>query len=152
DGLFKKFGKPDFALALHCDSRYAAGTINYREGQLQANVDSVDIIVKGKGGHGAAPHKTIDPVVLAAKIVLELQTLVSREQDPTVPAVITVGSIHGGTKHNIIPNEVKMQLTIRTITDESRQQVLEGIVRVAKAAAQGSKAPEPVIKHHSGMF
>jgi hippurate hydrolase len=152
DGLFKKFGKPDFALALHCDSRYAAGTINYREGQMQANVDSMDITVKGKGGHGAAPHKTIDPVVLAAKIVLELQTLVSREQDPTVPAVITVGSIHGGTKYNIIPNDVHLQLTIRTVNDVSRKHILEGIVRITKAAALGANAPEPVIQHQPGMF
>jgi hippurate hydrolase len=152
DGLFKKFGQPDFALGLHCDGRYSAGTVNYREGQMQANVDSMDITVKGKGGHGAAPHKTIDPVVLAAKIILELQTLVSREHDPTVPAVITVGSIHGGTKHNIIPNDVHLQLTIRTVNDVSRKQVIEGIVRVAKAAALGANAPEPVIKYHPGDF
>lgn len=151
-GLFKKFGKPDYALALHCDGRYAAGTINYREGQLQANVDSMDITVKGKGGHGAAPHKTIDPVVLAAKIVLELQTLVSREHDPTVPAVVTVGSIHGGTKHNIIPNDVHLQLTIRTINDASRKQILEGIVRIVKSVAQGANAPDPIIKHNPGEF
>jgi hippurate hydrolase len=151
-GLFKKFGKPAYALALHCDSRYAAGTVNWRAGQLQANVDSMDITVKGKGGHGAAPHKTIDPIVLAAKIILELQTLVSREHDPTVPAVITVGSIHGGTKHNIIPNDVHLQLTIRTVTDASRKQIVEGIVRVVKAAALGANAPEPVIKYDPGAF
>jgi hippurate hydrolase len=152
DGLFKKFGIPDYALGLHCDARFAAGTVNFREGQMQANVDSMDITVKGKGGHGAAPHKCIDPVVLAAKIILELQTLVSREQDPTVPVVITVGSIHGGTKHNIIPNDVHLQLTIRTVNDASRKQVTDSIIRVAKAAAQGAGAPEPVIKYQPGNF
>jgi hippurate hydrolase len=108
DGLFTRFPKPDFALALHCDARYPHGHVNVREGVMQAHVDSVDVVVKGKGGHGAAPHTAIDPIVLAARIVLDLQTIVSREVDPLDPAVVTVGSIHGGTKHNIIPNEVKL--------------------------------------------
>jgi hippurate hydrolase len=151
-GLFKKFPKPDVAFALHCDARYPTGHVNYREGQLQANVDSVDVIVKGKGGHGAAPHTTVDPVVLAARVVLDLQTIVSREKDPLQPAVITVGSIHGGSKHNIIPNEVKLQLTVRTLTDESRKQTLEAIERVVKAAAKGAEAPEPEVKVHTGEF
>ena len=114
-----------------------------------ANVDSVDIIVKGKGGHGAAPHTTIDPIVLAARIMLDLQTIVSRERNPLDPAVVTVGSIHGGTKHNIIPDEVKLQLTVRTTKDSTRKHVLEAIERIAKAAAIGMRAPEPVIKHRS---
>src|SRR5438445_2997935 len=96
---------------------------------MLANVDTVDITVLGKGGHGSAPHTTIDPVVLAARIILDLQTLVSREIDPTDPAVVTVGSIHGGTKHNIIPAEVKLQLTVRTLKDPVRKHVLAGIYR-----------------------
>src|SRR5262249_55469678 len=108
DGLFTRFPKPGYFLALHCGGNRPHGTIAYSEGLALANVDSVDIVVRGKGGHGSAPHTTIDPVVLAARIVLDLQTLVSRETNPTDPAVVTVGSIHGGTKHNIIPNEVKL--------------------------------------------
>src|SRR5439155_14950273 len=139
DGLLKRFPRPDFALALHCDGRYPAGHVNYREGQMQANVDSVDIVVKGKAGHGAAPHATIDPIVLAARIIIDLQTIVSRERNPLEPAVVTVGAIHGGTKHNIIPDEVKMQLTVRTMNDKARTEVLESIARIAKAAALGAK-------------
>lgn len=152
DGLLKRFPWPDFALALHCDGRYPAGHANYREGQMQANVDSVDIIVKGKGGHGAAPHTTIDPIVIAARIVLDLQTIVSRERNPLEPAVVTVGSIHGGTKHNIIPDEVKMQITVRTMNDGSRKNVLESIARIAKAAALAGNAPEPIVKTRSESF
>src|SRR5262249_57093814 len=100
----------------------------------------------GKGGHGAAPHTTVDPVVLAARIVLDLQTIVSREVNPTDPAVVTVGSIHGGTKHNIIPNEVQLQLTVRTTKDAVRKHVLQAIPRIAKAAAAGARAPPPVVK------
>ena len=148
DGLFHRFPRPDFCLATHCDSRYPHGHVNYRAGQMQANVDSVDMTVLGKGGHGAAPHTTVDPVVLAARIVLDLQTIVSREVNPLNPAVVTVGSIHGGTKHNIIPSEVKLQLTVRTTTDEVRKQVLQAIERIAKAAAASARAPEPIIELH----
>lgn len=146
DGLFKRFPKPDYALALHADSRLEVGHIHFTEGLALANVDSVDITVKGVGGHGAAPHTTVDPVVLAARIVLDLQTIVSRELNPTDPAVVTVGSIHGGTKHNIIPSEVKMQLTVRTTREDVRKHVLEAIERIAKAAAKGARAPEPDVK------
>src|SRR5207247_8477917 len=139
-------------LALHCDGNRPHGTIAYSEGLALANVDSVDIVVRGKGGHGSAPHTTIDPVVLAARIVLDLQTLVSRETNPTDPAVVTVGSIHGGTKHNIIPNEVKLQLTVRTTKDKVRKHILEGIPRIANAAAQGARAPEPTVKVDPGEF
>jgi amidohydrolase len=151
-GLLKKFPRPDFGLALHCDARYVHGHVNYRIGQLQANVDSVDVVVRGRGGHGAAPHTTIDPVVVAARIVLDLQTLVSRERDPFEPVVITVGSIHGGTKHNIIPSEVKLQLTVRSMTDASRKTVLEGIVRVVRAAAAAAGAPEPTVRHEAEQY
>ncbi len=152
DGLLKRFPKPDVCLALHCDARYPHGTVNYRSGIMQAHVDSVDIIVNGRGGHGAAPHVTIDPVVIAARIVLDLQTIVSRQQNPTDPAVVTVGSIHGGTKHNIIPNDVKMQLTVRTTTDATRERVLQSIERIAKAAAKGANAPEPEVKIDRAAF
>ncbi|MCI0380813.1 MAG: amidohydrolase [Gemmataceae bacterium] len=152
DGLFRRFPKPHFAFALHCDGRFPHGTVNFRSGQMQANVDSMDILVRGKGGHGAAPHTTIDPVVLAARIILDLQTLTSRERDPTDAAVVTVGSIQGGTKHNIIPDEVHLQLTIRTTNDKTRKEVLEGIVRIAKAAAQGARAADPIIKHDAGSY
>jgi hippurate hydrolase len=151
-GLFEKFPRPDFGLALHADARYSHGHVNYRVGQLQANVDSVDIVVRGKGGHGAAPHTTIDPVVLAARMVLDLQTLVSRERDPFEPVVVTVGSIHGGTKHNIIPSEVKLQLTVRTMTEASRKTVLESIARIVRAAAASARAPEPVVRHAAGEY
>lgn len=146
DGLFTRFPRPDYCLGLHCDSRMAHGHIAYAEGLLCANTDTVDITVRGKGGHGSAPHTTIDPVVLAARIIVDLQTLVSREVNPLDPAVVTVGSIHGGTKHNIIPAEVKLQLTVRTLKDDVRKHVLEGINRIARAAAQGARAPEPIIR------
>src|SRR5262249_54909044 len=110
DGLFTKFPRPDYCLGLHASSNLPIGMIAYSEGVMMANVDTVEITVKGKGGHGSAPHTAVDPVVLAARIVLDLQTLRSREIDPIEGAVVTVGSIHGGSKANIIPPEVKMQI------------------------------------------
>jgi hippurate hydrolase len=151
-GLFERFPRPDYALALHCDGRLPVGQVSYTEGLALANVDSVDILVRGKGGHGASPHTTVDPVVLAARIVLDLQTIVSREVNPIEPAVVTVGSIHGGSKHNIIPGEVKLQITVRTTKDEVRKHVLEAIERIARAAAAGARAPEPVVKVDPGEF
>ena len=145
-GLYKKFPKPDYALALHSDPQFPAGTLGFSEGLALANADTVDILVKGKGGHGAAPHMSIDPIVLSARIILDLQTIVSRETDPLDPVVVTVGSIHGGTKHNIIPNEVKLQLTVRTTKTETRDRVLKAIDRIAKAAAMGANAPPPEVK------
>jgi hippurate hydrolase len=145
DGLYKRFAKPDYALALHCDSRLQAGHVSYSDGLAMANVDSVEIVVKGRGGHGAAPHTTIDPIVLAARMILDFQTIVSREVNPTDPAVVTVGSIHGGTKHNIIPNDVKLQITVRTTKDEVRKHVLDAIKRIAKATAEAARAPEPEV-------
>jgi amidohydrolase len=152
DKLYQRFGRPDYCLALHCDSRQTYGTVAYSDGLALANVDTMDILVKGRGGHGASPHTTVDPIVLAAKIVIDLQTIVSRERDPLDPAVVTVGSIHGGTKHNIIPSEVKLQLTIRTTNDATRKHVLEAIERITKAAALGMRAPEPVIKLDAAEF
>jgi hippurate hydrolase len=145
-GLYTKFPKPDYALALHSDPQHPVGSLGYSEGLALASSDTVDILVKGKGGHGAAPHVTIDPIVLAARIILDLQTIVSRETDPLDPVVVTVGSIHGGTKHNIIPNEVKLQLTVRTTKTETRDRVLKAIDRIAKAAAVGANAPPPEVK------
>lgn len=145
DGLFKKFPRPDYAFALHCDGSRPHGSIAYTDGMALANVDTVEILVRGKGGHGAAPHTTIDPIVLAARIVLDLQTLVSRENNPIDPAVVTVGSIHGGSKSNIIPSEVRLQLTVRSTRDSVRANLLEGIKRIAAAAAQGARAPAPTV-------
>lgn len=151
-GLFKKFPRPDFALAMHCDSFTPHGQIRYTEGMALANTDAVEITVRGKGGHGSAPHTTIDPIVIAARIVLDLQTLVSRETDPLDSAVVTVGSIHGGSKSNIIPPEVKMQLTVRSFKDSTRKHLLDGIARIAKAAALAARAPEPIVEHDPGEF
>jgi hippurate hydrolase len=152
DGLFKRFPKPDYCLALHCEAQRTHGELGFTQGIALANVDSVDVTVRGKGGHGAWPHTTVDPVVLAAQIVLDLQTIVSREISPVDPAVVTVGSIHGGTKHNIIPNEVKLQITVRTTKDEVRKHVLEAIARIAKGAAQAARAPEPIVKVDPSEF
>jgi amidohydrolase len=152
DGLFTRFPKPDYALALHCDGFAPYGTVNYTEGVSLANADAVDIIVRGKGGHGAAPHQSIDPIVIAARIILDLQTIASRETDPLDAVVVTVGSIHGGTKHNIIPSEVHLQLTVRTMKDTTRKHVLEAIERIAKAAAQAARAPEPIVRINPGEF
>ncbi len=141
DGLFTRFPKPDFALALHVDSQLATGKIGYRSGPAFANVDSVDITVYGRGGHGAYPHLTVDPVVTASEIVLALQTIISREIKPYETAVITVGSIHGGTKHNIIPNEVKLELTVRSYSDEVRNQILAAVERITSQIAKAHLAP-----------
>jgi hippurate hydrolase len=142
DGLFTRFPQPQFALAFHDSASLPAGTIGLRPGFIMANVDSVDITVKGVGGHGAAPHATRDPIVLAARIVTTLQTLVSRELDPQDPAVVTVGSIHGGSKHNIISDEVKLQLTVRSYRDEVRKHLLDGIARIARGEAIAAGLPE----------
>jgi len=152
DGLFRRFPKPDFALALHCDSRLQAGRVAFTEGLALANVDSVDILVHGRGGHGSAPHTTVDPIVVASRIVLDLQTIVSRETNPLDPCVVTVGSIHGGTKHNIIPNECKLQITVRTTKDDVRKHTLEAIERIAKAAATVAGAPAPEVRIDPNEF
>lgn len=146
DNLFVRFPKPDFAIALHVSPTLATGQIGYRPGYTMANVDSVDITLYGKGGHGAYPHTTIDPVVEAAQLVLALQTIVSREIDPLAPAVITVGSIHGGTKNNIIGDAVKLQLTVRSFSDEIRQQLLSAIQYKAQAIANVAGAPAPLVE------
>ncbi len=143
DGLFTRFPKPDAAIAVHDVPTLPAGTVGIRPGPLMASADSVDVIVHGRGGHGAAPHLTVDPVVLASKIVVSLQTLVSRETDPFAPAVVTVGSFHAGTKHNIIPDEARLQLTVRAMTPEVRAHLLHGIARIARAEGEAAAAPRP---------
>ena len=142
DGLFTRFPRPDFALAFHDVSGLAAGVIAYAAGPAMANVDSIDMEVRGIGGHGAAPHTTKDPIVLAAAIVMRLQTLVSRENDPLQPAVVTVGSFHAGSKYNIISDSAKLQLTVRSFSDEQREKLVAGIRRIAAAEALASGLPE----------
>jgi hippurate hydrolase len=141
DGLYDRFGKPNFALGFHDKADLATGHIGVTEGYTSANVNFVDVTVRGVGGHGAYPHKTKDPIVLAAEIINGWQTIASRENNPLDPIVITVGSIHGGTKHNIIPDEVKMQLTVRTYKPEVRERVLEDIERIAKGYAAAAGIP-----------
>src|SRR5438132_3218002 len=141
DGLYTRWPKPDYALALHDDAEIETGKIGVTEGYAFANVDSVDVTVHGMGGHGAYPHKTKDPVALSAEIINAWQTIASRENNPLDPVVITVGSIHGGTKHNIIPDEVKMQLTVRTYKPEVRQRVLSAIEQIAKGCATAAGLP-----------
>lgn len=133
DGLFTRFPKPDHVIALHDNAALPAGSIGMGSGYVMANVDSVDLTVKGVGGHGAYPQDTKDPIVTAARIVTTLQTLVSREVDPQDSAVVTVGAFNGGFKHNIIPDEVEMQLTVRSFADTTRDKLLKGIERIAKA-------------------
>ncbi|MSU69744.1 MAG: amidohydrolase [Opitutaceae bacterium] len=141
-GLYQKFPKPDFAIGLHDSASLPTGTVGTIEGFAMANVDWVDITVRGVGGHGAYPHATKDPIVLAARIVLTLQTIVSRETRPVEPAVVTVGSIHGGTKANVIPDEVKLQLTLRSYSDEVRAHTLEAVRRICRGEAIAAGLPE----------
>ena len=140
-GLYNRFGKPDFALGFHDKADLQTGHIGVTPGYTYANVDSVDVTVRGIGGHGAYPHKTKDPIVLAAEMINAWQTIASRENNPLDPIVVTVGSIHGGTKHNIIPDEVKMQLTVRTYKSEVRDRVLKAIDEIAKGIASAGGVP-----------
>ncbi len=149
DGLLTRFPRPQFAIAFHDSATQPAGEIGITPGYALANVDSVDMVVRGVGGHGAAPHTTRDPIVLASKIVLALQTLVSREVDPLEPAVVTVGSFHAGAKHNIISDEAQLLLTVRSYTPETRKLLLDGIARIARGEAIASGVPEermPTVK------
>src|SRR5687767_12042356 len=146
DGLFTRFPRPDFALSFHDDDTMPAGTIGYRPGLFRAMSDSLSLVVYGRGGHAAMPHNTVDPVVLASRIVLSLQTIVSRENNPAEPIVITVGSIHGGTQGNIIPDEVKLDLSVRTLTPQVRTRTLAAIRRVTRGEAEAAGAPrEPLV-------
>ncbi|MBA3864060.1 MAG: amidohydrolase [Erythrobacter sp.] len=142
DGLYTRFPKPDYVLAFHDAAQAPAGVIAYSKGFALANVDSVDVVVPGVGGHGAYPHATKDPIVIAASIVSRLQTLVSRELNPLEPGVVTVGSFQAGSKHNIIPDEARLQITVRSYTDEARKQLLDGIARIARGEALAAGMPD----------
>ena len=155
DGLYTRFPKPDVLLAFHDSAELPAGMIGVTRGYALANVDSVDIDVKGVGGHGAYPQTTKDPIVLASRIVTTLQTLVSRENDPANPAVVTVGSFQAGAKHNIISDEARLQLTVRSYTPEVRKLLLDGIKRIARGEAIAAGMPEdrmPVVTIREEMF
>lgn len=145
-GLFKKFPKPDFALAFHVDSHLPAGQIGYVSGPVMAAADSVDVTLIGKGGHGALPQENIDPIVIASRFVMDLQTLIGRERDPIEPSVISVGSFHCGSKHNITPEKCKLELTVRSFNKKERARLLEGIKRKAEASTLSAKAPPPVVE------
>ncbi|SMF68893.1 amidohydrolase [Allosphingosinicella indica] len=155
DGLYTRFPKPTHAIAFHDSASLPAGVLGYTPGPSFANVDSVDIVVRGLGGHGAVPQNTKDPVVLGARIVGALQTLVSRELDPQDAAVVTVGSFQGGTKHNIISDEATLLLTVRSYNQKTRKMLLDGIARIAKGEAIAAGVPEdrmPVVKIRDGEF
>ena len=145
DGLFERFPKPEYALAYHANAELPAGSVGMLAGYVLANVDSVDITIRGRGGHGAYPHKTKDPVTLAAQVIINLQPIVSRQVSPFDPAVVTVGSIHGGTKHNIIPDEVHLQLTVRSYKPEVRDHLLTSIRKVAEETARAAGFPEELL-------
>jgi hippurate hydrolase len=146
DGLFQRFPKPDYVIGMHDDDTMPAGTIGFHPGPFRAMSISPTVTMYGRGGHGAMPYNTIDPVVMAARTVMALQTVVSRENNPMDPVVVTIGSIHGGTQANVIPDEVKLELNIRTYTDEVQKRVLAAVGRIVKAEASASGAPrEPLI-------
>src|SRR5436190_2144544 len=154
-GLYNRFGKPDFALGFHDKADLQTGHIGVTPGYTYANVDSVEVTVRGIGGHGAYPHKTKDPIVLAAEMINTWQTIASRENNPLDPIVVTVGSIHGGTKHNIIPDEVKMQLTVRTYKADVRERVLAAIDQIAKGLATAGGVPlerTPIVTVSKNQF
>jgi len=143
DGLLSRFPRPDAALAIHDADLLPAGAVAIKAGPVMASSDSIDLVVHGRGGHGARPNNAVDPIVIASKIVVGLQTLVSRENDPFDPAVVTVGSFHAGTKHNIIPDEARLQITVRSLRAEVRDRLVDGIRRIAQAEAQAARAPRP---------
>jgi amidohydrolase len=149
DGLFTRFKKPDFGFALH-DGAFAYGSVRYRVGIGSSNLDSLEITFHGRGGHGAAPQRTIDPVMIAARFIMDVQSVISREKDPTEFGVLSIGAIQGGTAENIIPDEVLLRGTIRTFKPEVRARMLAGIERTAKAAAAMSDAPAPDVKITEG--
>jgi hippurate hydrolase len=142
DGLFKRFPVPEYALCFHVSAELPAGTIGYFPGPIFAGVKSAEITVYGSGGHGAMPHTTVDPIVIAARIILDIQTIVSREINPVKPAVVTVGAIHGGTKNNVIPDEVKMLLTIRFFEKDVFEKIKESLINITRGAAISAGLPE----------
>ena len=142
DGIWDRFGLPDYALAFHVSSNDVAGKVNISEGSPYAGADTVDIIIHGVGAHGAHPHRGKDPIVLGSQIVLALQTLVARELSPRAPGVVTVGSFHSGTKHNIISDRAHLQLTVRNTSEETRELLLDGIRRIAENMGRVAGLPE----------
>ena len=153
DDLYTRIPKPDFAIALHDKPELETGKVGYTPGYAMASATSIDIKIRGVGGHGSAPENTKDPIVTAAQVVMALQTIVSRENSPLDPAVVTVGSIHGGTRYNIIPDEVNLQLTVRTYKPEVRQHILASIERIVKGVALTAGIPEdraPSVKVSEG--
>ena len=141
DHLYERFGRPDMIIGLHDSSGLAAGTVGLHPGASQASATSIDVVIRGIGGHGAAPQAGRDPIVLAAMFVMQIQTIVSREESPEDPVVVTVGDIHGGTKRNIIPDEVKLELTVRAFSEKSRQIVLDGLRQMAIGVATSAGLP-----------
>jgi len=153
DHLYERFPKPDYAIAFHDNSNLPAGQVGYTPGYLMASADSINVTIRGLGGHGASPQSTKDPVVMAAQFITALQTIVSREDSPLDPVVVTVGSIHGGTKRNIIPDEVQLLMTVRTYKPEVRKRVVASIERIAKGIAMSAGVPEdrmPVVELLAG--
>jgi hippurate hydrolase len=149
DGLYTRFPKPEYALALHDSGELEAGKVGYLSGYMLASATSVDVTIRGRGGHGAYPHTTKDPIVMAAEYILAVQTIVSRENSPLDPAVVTVGSIRGGSKHNIIPDEVHLELSVRAYKEEVRQHILAALDRIAKGIAFAGGVPPdraPIVK------
>jgi amidohydrolase len=149
DGLYSRFPKPNYCLALHDSADLETGKVRYTPGYALAASQSVDVIMRGRGGHGARPEATRDPVVAAAEFIMAIQTIVSRETSPLDPAVVTVGSIHGGTKNNIIPDEVRLQLSVRTYKEEVRQRILASLERIARGIALARGIPEdraPIVR------
>ncbi len=142
DNLYQRFGKPDYIVAFHDTPLIPAGKVGYTPGWFLASADSINVTIRGVGGHGANPQVTKDPVVAAAEFITQLQTIASRERSPLDPVVVTVGSIHGGTKRNIIPDEVKLYLTVRTFDPQVRARTLESISRIAKGVALAAGIPE----------
>jgi hippurate hydrolase len=143
DGLFTRFQKPDFAISMHDEPSLPSGKVGFHSGFFRASSDTVDVTIFGRGGHGAKPQLTVDPIVLAARAVLGIQTIVSRETDPLSPAVVTIGSIHGGTAGNVIPDEVRMQMSVRSYDDKVRKRLLASIKRQLDAEAAAADAPSP---------
>jgi amidohydrolase len=145
DHLYERFGKPDFAIALHDTNGRAAGTVSLTSGAAMAGSTSVDVLIRGVGGHGSQPQVTKDPIVMAGEFIVQLQTIVSRQENPRDPAVVTVGDIHGGTKRNIIPNEVKLELTTRAFTPQARQVIIDGIKHTAQGVGVAAGLPDELM-------
>jgi len=142
DHLYERFGKPDLAVALHDTNTHAAGTVGIHSGPAMAGSTSIDVVLRGIGGHGARPQEGKDPIVMAGQFIVQLQTIVSRQESPLDPAVVTVGDIHGGTKRNIIPNEVKLEITARAFSEHGRQVIVDGVRRTAQGVAVSAGVPD----------